>query len=121
MTDQLAQNVLDYWHCIEFFNHYDLDDQIESAQDDKRSRFFVSASHPDVAPWSRYDGQPRDVYLLPFDVAQVSALLLEHHGSPAGPARQRDEEYAPEGRTCFAKLRWSADGVPDVKGMSLST
>uniref|UniRef100_A0A699GJR0 Poly A polymerase head domain-containing protein n=1 Tax=Tanacetum cinerariifolium TaxID=118510 RepID=A0A699GJR0_TANCI len=92
-----------------------------SFPDDKRSRFFVSASHPDVAPWSRYDGQPREVYLLPFDVAQVSALLLEHHGSPAGPARQRDEEYAPEGLTCFAKLRWSADGVPDVKGMSLST
>lgn len=120
MTDQLAQNVLDYWHCVEFFNHYDLDDQIKTVRDDQRPEFFIAASRPDAAPWPRYDGRPRDVYLLPFDVSQISALLLEHHASPTELA-QRDEEYAPEGLTCFARLRWSADGVPDFNGMSLST
>ncbi len=121
MTDPLAQNVLDYWHCVEFFNQYDLDDQIKSARDGKHREYFISAVQLNQQEWDKDDGKARNLYLLPFDVSQITELAIKHSALASALARLRDDEFAPEGLTCYAKLRLSAEGVPDFKGVSLST
>jgi len=122
MTTQLAQNVLDYWYSVEFFNHYDLEEKIKDVRGDEQREFFISSDKLNRDEWSKHEGKTRHVYLLPFDVSQITTMAAACLPGPLPELnRLRDEEYAPEGLSCFAKLRVSAEGVPDFKGLSLST
>lgn len=38
--------VLDYWHSVEFFNSYDLDDQLEQARGRRQNTICVRADAP---------------------------------------------------------------------------
>lgn len=122
MTDPLPQQVLDYWHSIEFFNHYDLDQQIRDARSGEHAEFFIADDGLASEEWHRYQGKRRNVYLLPFDVRQVVELASSRSQAPLPElVRLRDEEFSPEGWTCFARLPIGADGKPDWKTFSLST
>jgi len=70
MTTQLAQNVLDYWYSVEFFNHYDLEEKIKDVRGDEQREFFISSDKLNRDEWSKHEGKTRHVYLLPFDVSQ---------------------------------------------------
>src|SRR5471030_1004747 len=119
MTTQLAQNVLDYWYSVEFFNHYDLEEKIKDVRGDEQREFFISSDKLNRDEWSKHEGKTRHVYLLPFDVSQITTMAAACLPGPLPELnRLRDEEYAPEGLSCFAKLRVSAEGVPDFKGLS---
>ena len=122
MTDSLAQNVLDYWHSVEFFNHYDLGDVIKTARSNERREFFISTDRMNTIEWEKHEDKVRYLYLLPFDVSQVTDLATSRIASKSSALeQQRDQEHAPEGLTCFAQLRLTAEGIPDFKSLSLST
>lgn len=122
MTESLAQKVLEYWHSVEFFNHYNLDDVIKNTRADERREFFISHDQMNEAEWAKHEDTVRYAYLLPFDVSQITDLATSRVAAATSSLdQQRDQEHAPEGLTCFAQLRLSSEGVPDFKGLSLST
>jgi hypothetical protein len=117
-----SDQVLAYWHCIEFFNKFDLDNRITDSTHAKLPNFYLPPKSASARPWERYRATARDIYLVPFDVARINELI---YGIPL-PAdeddqdRQRDVELAPEGLTCFAKLHVHANGTPDFDTFSVS-
>lgn len=122
MTAPLAQKVLDYWHSVEFFNHYDLDDVIKEARANERREFFISSDKLDEPEWLRHENKARIVYLLPFDVGQITEMAISRvAGKASATDDQRDQEFAPEGLTCFAQLRLNTAGTPDFNSLSFST
>lgn len=122
MADSLAQRALDYWHSVEFFNHFNLDAVIETARANERREFFVASDQLNEGEWLQHADKVRYLYLLPFDVSEVTALAMVHGFAPTTALdQQRDQEYAPEGLTCYAQLKLTAEGVPDFKSLSLST
>ncbi|MCD5329428.1 DEAD/DEAH box helicase [Chromobacterium piscinae] len=122
MAHSLAEKALLYWHSVEFFTHYDLEKTIEESREDKRPEFHLDQPSIDGV-WQQYSQRKWTVYLAVFDIGQACRLVAELVNGPDlnDLIRQRDEEMAPEGRSCFAKLPVAADGTPDFKALSLST
>ena len=117
-----SDQVLAYWHCIEFFNKFDLDNRIKDSQHAKLPSFYLPPKSASARPWEKYRANARDIYLVPFDVARINELI---YGIPLpadedNPDWQRDFELAPEGLTCFAKLHVHANGTPDFDTFSVS-
>ncbi len=116
--------VLDYWHCVEFFNSYDLDDQLEQSRRRRQDTICVRADATARATWDDAIGQPGELYLVPFDVS-LATRLIDAHVAERTTARTvieriRDEEMAPEGLTCFAKLSIGAGGRSSGDALSVS-
>ncbi|KVC64306.1 hypothetical protein WI72_07620 [Burkholderia ubonensis] len=116
--------VLDYWHSVEFFNSYDLDDQLDHARDRRQTTICVHADSTACDSWEAAVGQAGDLYLVPFDVSIATRLIDEHVAARAAARtvieRVRDEEMAPEGLTCFAKLTIGAGGRSAGDDLSVS-
>lgn len=116
--------VLDYWHSVEFFNSYDLDDQLEQARRRRQDTICIHADETARECWDAAIGQPGELYLVPFDVS-LATRLIEAHVAERATARTvieriRDEEMAPEGLTCFAKLSIGAGGRSSGDALSVS-
>lgn len=123
MTNQKTSRVLDYWHSVEFFNSYSLDDQIAEAEEFGRKTVFLRATTT-ADGWSEMSGRAGDVYLVPFDVA-LATSVVEHHiaarlNTRSAIEQARDDEMAPEGLTCFAKLKLEQDGRMNAESLSVS-
>ncbi|WP_158020756.1 DEAD/DEAH box helicase [Chromobacterium sphagni] len=123
MALSLADKVLRYWHSIEFFTHFDLENTIDEARESKRPEFHLDSHAILDNCWQRYQQRKWDVYLAVFDTGHACRQVAELvNGMDISKLiRQRDEEMEPEGRTCFAKLPISSDGVPNFKNLSVST
>lgn len=116
--------VLDYWHSVEFFNSYDLDDQLEQARGRRQNTICVRADATARESWEAAAGRAGALYLVPFDVS-LATRLIEAHVAERSTARSaieriRDEEMAPEGLTCFAKLAIGAGGRSSGDALSVS-
>ncbi|MGY4817902.1 DEAD/DEAH box helicase [Pseudomonas chlororaphis subsp. piscium] len=119
MTDH--EPVLDFWHSVEFFNSYDLDNALDNS---RRSRSVELVCEDSLAEglWEKYLLRRRVLYLLPFDVAHVSRIIEDYVDSPLASeiTRVRDGEMAATGLTCYAKLTLGPSGEPDFDGLSVS-
>ncbi|WP_266157461.1 AAA domain-containing protein, partial [Dyella silvatica] len=119
MTD--TDRVLNFWHSVEFFNAYDLEKPLESARQ-YRTAALVNHDNLHDGTWETYASRRRVLYLVPFDVAQVSHIVEAYIDGPSSDdkTRARDGEMAAAGLTCFAKLSVNPKGEPDFNGLSLS-
>lgn len=126
MTIQKTSRILDYWHSVEFFNSYRLDDQLEEARDSNRKTICIRRSTSgSLEGWDQIAGCSGDLYLLPFDVVQATAEVERFLAENSSVARSqieqvRDDEMAPEGLTCFAKVRLGQDGRVSADSLSVS-
>ncbi|MFJ3115100.1 DEAD/DEAH box helicase [Pseudomonas protegens] len=119
MTDH--EQVLDFWHSVEFFNAYDLDQPLDAA---RKSRSVERLTETWLASglWDKYLGHRRVLYLLPFDVTHVTRMIEDYVDSPSisEVAKVRDGEMAATGLTCYAKLTLGPNGEPNFESLSVS-
>ncbi|TCV91635.1 hypothetical protein EC912_11065 [Luteibacter rhizovicinus] len=121
MATSDTDRILDYWHSVEFFNAYDLDDQLEEARRSRHPTQLIDDERLVDGTWATFSQRPRTIYLLPFDVSHVTRVVEACIATaPDALVEQRDAEAAAEGLTCFAKLTVSHEGKPDFDGISLS-
>lgn len=121
MEGRFDQAVLNYWHSVEFFNVYDLDKQLEKARR-HRSVHLLGQQQMVDGTWHSASGAPRVLYLLPFAATQATRMVAAHlaNAEASSIVKARDSELCADGMTCFARLKLSADGRPDVKRISFS-
>lgn len=121
MTMANNDSVLDFWHSIEFFNAYDLDNSLDEARA-SRSVELVSEATLAEGMWERQLDRRRVLYLLPFDVSHVTSLIEKYVEGPVANEinRVRDSEMASTGLTCYARLTLDLKGKPDFDGLSVS-
>ena len=119
--------VLRYWHQIEFFIPFNLDDVL--SRGDSPLDISLHNLHGEQAnkilPWlsKAQDLYHYQLYLLPFDKKELTALSTRHF--PMEFAHQNEieleEKLDDEGLTCFARLFIDKKGRPQLGGLSIST
>lgn len=125
--------VLDYWHKVEFFIPYGLDQQLDDLEQWQAKRLFDHAlDKADDITWRQLDvpdSHEITGYYLNLGVFDKSALVdlcqqLKTQADDALSAEQRFEEEARadlEGATCFARLALDMDGALVPDSISIST
>lgn len=127
-TERLL-DVLAYWHRIEFFIPFDLKQVIE----EKRGECIAVASAGladktstdlwDISTSENEEIAGFNLYLGVFAKAEIDRLAKQlHTNAVAGNEENEDAERADtEGDTCFARLKLTPGGVPDLDSVSVST
>ncbi|TSD86160.1 hypothetical protein FFK22_023770 [Mycobacterium sp. KBS0706] len=122
-------DILAYWHRIEFFIPFDL----RQVTEEKRGECIevVSAGLADktsVELWDVAIGETEEIagfnlYLGVFAKAEIDQLAKRLRiDAIAGTEENEDAERADtEGDTCFARLKLTPGGVPDLDSVSVST
>lgn len=126
-SQQRLLEILDYWHKIEFFIPFDLD-QVTDVEDAWKLRWI----RPDqLATWPANYQQQFDIpegrkisgfrlYIGLFDTSEIADVCKRV--LPSTGSNDEDEERgAMEGRSCFARLDLNADGEPSFEPVSVST
>lgn len=130
-TQQRLIDILDYWHKIEFFIPFDLD-QLIDGQDDWKLR-WLAADH--LTSWPGTMAQQFDLpdereisgfrlYLGLFERSEIAAVCQRALPPMAAVADDVDEDAErgqAEGRTCFARIDLNAYGEPLFDPISVST
>ncbi|USX26472.1 AAA domain-containing protein [Oxalobacteraceae bacterium OTU3CINTB1] len=122
-------DILDYWHTIEFFVPFDLD-QVTDVEDKSRLRFIRPEQLASLPPdyFARFEAPPTmrvtgfQLYLGLFDRAEIATVCKR--ALPALSAAEADEDEQRglgEGRTCFARVALGAGGEPMFDPLSVST
>jgi len=121
-----ALDILEFWHRIEYFRPFDLDEIIEDA--DRQVRILSAEELRSAAAekiwWGRLQHSERvwqfHLYLGVFDKSEVTKLC--------GAGRQDEDVWLEnqeradlEGRSCFAKLKFSPHGTLELDSLSVST
>lgn len=121
--------ILAYWHRIEFFIPFDL----KQVTDEKRGECIAVASAAlaettAIDLWDVSVGEDEEIagfnlYLGVFAKAEIDQLAKGLRGKAvAGAEESEDAERADtEGDTCFARLKLTPGGVPDLDSVSVST
>lgn len=123
--------ILDYWHKIEFFIPFGLDQHVsdlEAWQARTLSAEDFTTSTDDawrtVEPKKDMVVKGFNLYLGIFDKA-VIATICQRHLSTSHPCCGDEYEDAErtelEGRTCFAKIPLTCEGIPSFDSISIST
>lgn len=122
MTMTPTDRVLNFWHSVEFFNSYNLDQPLETARR-LRSVELLDERSLSNGTWDTYAAHRRVLYLLPFEAAHATEVIEQYVDGPQVDeiTRVRDGEMAPTGLTCFARLSLDESGQPDFQGFSVST
>ncbi|GAB3386337.1 DEAD/DEAH box helicase [Azotobacter armeniacus] len=126
-------DILDYWHKVEFFIPYALDQRISELEEWQSKKLFADLLQTCTdSEWRRID-VPDDkevcgfnLYLCVFDKAEIASVCQPFLGAPGqeSSAMQAYEEEARtdlEGETCFAKIRLDREGHPILDSISIST
>lgn len=142
LTPQLQEHcrrILDFWHKVEFFIPFDLQEQIlESWDTDWAVRLFATkhldaiAPHNSASLWQVAcvpEGKQVsgfDLYLGLFDKSQLGEITQHVVRETEQPlslneAIEQDERCELEGSTCFAKIKLNATGEPLLDEISVST
>lgn len=126
-SQQRLIDILDYWHKIEFFIPFDLD-QVTDVEDEWKLRWIKPQQ---LAAWSstsfpRFD-IPADrritgfrLYLGVFDRSEI-ATVCKHVLPESAGGNEEEERVEMEGRTCFVRLDLNAHGEPVFDPVSVST
>ncbi|MBX9703400.1 MAG: hypothetical protein K2X39_04540, partial [Silvanigrellaceae bacterium] len=119
--------VLRYWHQLEFFIPYNLDDALSKNKNtidlSLQSLQGEKANH--LLPWFNKKEEPfhYQLYLLPFDKKELTRLSTRHF--PVEFKQQNvielEENLEDEGLTCFARLFIDKNGTPQWNKLSVST
>ncbi|ALS94569.1 hypothetical protein ADT26_14960 [Xanthomonas oryzae] len=121
MVDPVDQAALDYWHGVEFFNIYDLDEQLEKARKHRPVHLLGPEQMID-GTWDSASVAPRLLYLLPFPATEATRIVAAQLSEPEASSivNARDSELCADGFTCFAKLKLSVNGRPNFDAISFS-
>ncbi|MFN3234909.1 MAG: DEAD/DEAH box helicase [Gammaproteobacteria bacterium] len=129
-------NVLKYWHKIEFFSPYDLDNALsaspykfgithEELHDENCTQFIPWLSQKALEDRIGKTDQKYQyaIYFLPFEKNELTRLCQKLFGEENNPIRQMDyeERLDDEGLSCFAKLVLSPEGTFNLNNLSIST
>lgn len=128
-TEKL-QDILDYWHKIEFFIPFDLKQVFDHADEDEDKLRWVTPA--DLAPGAPSLWQIGDVpnghelvgfnlYLGVFDMQLIADFAQELSEDHAGDSPEEDERTALDGQSCIARVRLNARGEPDFNPLSVSS
>ncbi|MGO4123493.1 DEAD/DEAH box helicase [Inquilinus sp. YAF38] len=121
--------ILAYWHRIEFFIPFDL----RQVTEEKRGECIAVASaglaeKTAIDLWDVSIGEEEEIagfnlYLGVFAKAEIDQLAKQlHTNAVAGNEENEDAERTDtEGDTCFARLKLTPGGVPDLDSVSVST
>lgn len=118
--------VLRYWHQLEFFSPFNLEDVLSRGEHSVDITFATlqgdKANH--FLPWLNGAGLFHyQLYLMPFDKKELTALSTLHF--PLEYQQQNiievEEKLDDEGLTCFARLFIDKNGLPQWSGLSVST
>ncbi len=141
MQNSTSQNktleILKYWHLVEFFVPFDLDDACSHYDSDYleiATEHLFSEAGNQLLPWisplafARAQGSHEkkyryNIYLLPFDKSELTRISrevfpLENYSFKNIEFEERLDD---EGRTCFAKLMLDNQGRPNFSAFSVST
>lgn len=128
-AQQLLIDILDYWHKIEFFIPFDLD-QITDTEDPWKLR-WLRPEH--LVHWTSTADLQFDIpdeleicgfrlYLGLFERSEIAVVCKSALPAIAGQDQNEDDERgAAEGTTCFARINLNADGEPLFDPVSIST
>lgn len=121
-------DILDYWHKIEFFIPFDLNQVIETP-DKWKLRWLEAAELAQLPPallpeWSEslradYQVNGFSLYLGIFGKAEI-APACRLPPPPEGDLEE-EERGALDGQSCFARIRLNALGEPNFDPVSVST
>jgi hypothetical protein len=119
--------VLRYWHQLEFFTPYNLDDAISQGEPaiDISLSSLQSEKADQFLPWLKKTEKlfHYNIYLLPFDKKELTELSNRYF--PIEFSQQNEielqEKLEDEGLTCFARLFVDKHGIPKWNDLSIST
>ncbi|MBA2657223.1 MAG: hypothetical protein H0U70_09640 [Tatlockia sp.] len=119
--------VLRYWHQLEFFIPFNLDDVLSRGDSplDIGLQNLQGEKANKMLPWlsKTQDLFHYQLYLLPFDKKELTALSTRHF--PLEFELQNEieleEKLDDEGLTCFARLFIDKKGCPQLGELSIST
>jgi hypothetical protein len=121
-----AFDILEFWHRIEYFRPFDLDEIIEDP--DRQVRILSAEELHSAAAekiwWGRLQHSERvwqfHLYLGVFDKSEVTNLYeAGRQGEDVWLENQQRADL--EGRSCFAKLKFSPQGTLQLDSLSIST
>src|SRR5471032_1885404 len=123
--------ILDYWHKVEFFIPYGLEQHLDDLEEWQSKTLSRSRLESQDASWQTIDILEDkellgyDLFLGVFDksaISQVCEHVLPSFDS-TGSAGAFEEEARTdlEGMTCFAKLPLDKSGHPIIDSISIST
>lgn len=130
------QSILNFWHRVEFFIPFDLDQRIDVDDDAKwkirlitKKDLSAIPSYSSEAFWNvrnapiGYEVYGFRLYLGVFDKSDLSSIVKQHLHINRSNLDQFDEEQRGklEGLTCFARLPLNEYGEPLVEKISVST
>lgn len=124
-TDACSQ-VLQYWHQLEFFSPFNLDEAVSHGESCLDISFLSLQSDKanQILPWLNTSNLSHyKLYLMPFDKKELTSLSNQHF--PVEYRQQNrieiEEKLDDEGLTCFARLFIDKQGCPNWDGFSVST
>jgi hypothetical protein len=124
--------ILAYWHKIEFFIPFNLNEVIINAEGWQINWVYANSlqnahdSLPVPSIPHRYETTGYNLFLGILEKASVSAICDEILTSQSSfhdnfDQFENSERGDPEGRSCFAKLQLSKDFEPQLESISVST
>lgn len=123
--------ILDYWHKVEFFIPYGLEQYLDDLEEWQSKTLSRSRLESEDTGWQAID-VPEDKELLGYNlflgvfdksaISQVCARILPTFDSTGSAGAFEEEARADlEGMTCFAKLALDKSGHPIIDSISIST
>lgn len=125
------ERILRFWHQVEFFLPFDLQQQVLEVDDADwavRSLSLANLQNPRLSLWRPVPPPERritgfDVYFGVFDKSLLSKVTRAVVNEELAPEEQFEQEERAEleGATCIAKIRVDVSGEPLLDDVSVST
>lgn len=128
---QRLLEILDFWHKVEFFIPFDVQNQVLDNAEDWQIRSLERSElqAPSRPLWQAQVPEDRrlsgfELYIGVFDKGAIGQLCEQALGQmPASDDQQFEEDARAdlEGLTCFARIKLSEHGEPELAQVSVST
>lgn len=128
-TQKQILDILNYWHKVEFFIPFGLDQQIDDLKDWEVKYIYPSSKQASPKSWLASDipfgleVSGYNLYLGVFDksiITEISKKYITHDSSPLEQFED-NERMDLEGDTCFAKIKLNKEGLLSLDSLSIST
>ena len=116
-------DILSFWHKIEFFIPFDLDDRIRE-RDDRKSFWRRQGDPADIVFADPPEGKVVSgytLYLGVFDKSDVQDIVRRTFSQDDLEPIEEQQRADLDGRTCIASLRLDADACPLFESTEVST
>ncbi|MGI6245753.1 MAG: DEAD/DEAH box helicase [Pseudochelatococcus sp.] len=121
--DMRLSDILGFWHKLEFFIPFDLDNRIRERENRKRIWRHYNESGPitfiDISDGKEISGYT--VFLGVFDKADIRDIVDGRLSRTDDEALEEEQRGGLEGLTCMASIELGADAVPLFETFSIST